>query len=229
MRNPLAANATQARQTKQVFARPEDQLSYELGKAVQELPPLYTRVLAGALSAVVVSAIAWAHFSQIDEVATAPGELIASTQVRPVTSIGNGSIVAVRVQQLDVTRLSQSAKLIKEDISRLNAERTGNKDAGSQMQDELLSARLKDFEARQAAAEAEAKRQTALIDQAKVRLARLQENLTNARTSQENSKANYENSLLLRTKVCANWWKVVLFLVSIIWKLKIVSIAPKLN
>jgi HlyD family secretion protein len=223
MRNTLAANAAQARQTKQVFARPEDQLSYELGKAVQELPPLYTRVLAGTLSAVVFSAIAWAYFSQIDEVATAPGELIASTQVRPVTSIGNGSIVAVRVkegdrvtknqvlverdpeyQQLDVTRLSQSAKLIKEDISRLNAERTGNKDAGSQMQDELLSARLKDFESRQGAAEAEAKRQTALIDQAKVRLARLQENLTNARTSQENSKANYENSLLLRTKVEEN-------------------------
>jgi HlyD family secretion protein len=223
MRSPLAANAAQARQTKQVFARPEEQLSFELGKAVQELPPLYTRLLAGTISAIVFGSIAWAHFSKVDEVATAPGELIASAQVRPVTSIGNGSIMAVRVkegqrvvkdqvlverdpefQKLDVTRLAQSAKLIQQDLRRLDAERTGNKTAGNPIQDELLAARLRDFESKQAAAEAEANKQAALIEQAKVRLVRLQENLANAQTSFTNAQTNLANAQQLRQKVEKN-------------------------
>jgi HlyD family secretion protein len=223
MRSPLAASAAQARQTKQVFARPEEQLSFELGKAVQELPPLYTRLLAGTITAIVFGTIAWAHFSKVDEVATAPGELIASTQVRPVTSIGNGSITAVRVkegqrvvkeqvlverdpdyQKLDVTRLSQSAKLIQQDLRRLDAERTGNKTSGNPIQDELLASRLRDFEAKQAAAEAEANKQAALIEQSKVRLARLQENLVNAQTSLTNAQTNLANAQNLRQKVDKN-------------------------
>ena len=135
MRFSLTANPIQARQTKQKFAKPDEQLSYELGKAVQELPPLYTRLLAGSISLIVVSAIGWAHFSQIDEVAVAKGELIASTQVRPITSLGSGTILKVKVkegervvkgqvlverdpdlQSVDVVRLSKTAKLIKEDL-----------------------------------------------------------------------------------------------------------------
>jgi HlyD family secretion protein len=223
MRSPLAANGAQARQTKQIFARPEEQLSFELGKAVQELPPLYTRLLAGTISAIVVGAIAWAHFSQVDEVATAPGELIASAQVRPITSIGNGSILAVRVkegqrilkdqilverdpeyQKLDVTRLAQSARLIQQDLRRLDAERTGSKSAGTPIQDELLASRLRDFEAKQRAAEAEANRLASSIDQAKVKLVGLQENLVNAQTSFTNAQTNLANARNLREKVNNN-------------------------
>jgi HlyD family secretion protein len=223
MRFPLTANAAQARQTKQRFAKPEEQLTYELGKAVQELPPLYTRLLAGTMSVIVFGAIAWAHFSQVDEVATAPGELIASTQVRPVTSLGGGSIVAVRVQEgdrvtkgqvliqkdpdlqkTDVARLSQSTRLIQDDLQRLDAERTGGKTTGTKLQDELLNSRLQDFQARQAGAEAEANRQLALIDQAKVRLTRLQDNLVNAKSSLGNAKTNLANAQDIRTKVESN-------------------------
>ncbi|MBW4615562.1 MAG: HlyD family efflux transporter periplasmic adaptor subunit [Desmonostoc vinosum HA7617-LM4] len=223
MRNSLSANAAQARQTRQRFAKPEEQLTYELGKAVQELPPLYTRLLAATVSMIVFGAIAWAHFSQVDEVATAPGELIASAQVRPVTSLGGGSIVAVNVQegdrvtkgqvliqrdpglqQTDVTRLAKSTLLIQEDLRRLDAERIGGKTAGTKLQDELLSSRLQDYQARQAAAEAEANRQQALIDQAKVRLTRLQENLVNAKTSLENAKTNLANAENIRTKIESN-------------------------
>ncbi|MEC4819556.1 MAG: HlyD family efflux transporter periplasmic adaptor subunit [Scytonema sp. PMC 1069.18] len=223
MRYSLVANAAQARKTKQHFAKPDEQLSYELGRAVQELPPLYTRLLAGTISAVIFGTIAWANFSQVDEVATASGELIASTQVRPVTSIGNGSIVAVNVkegdrvikgqvviqrdpdiQQVDVARLSQAAKLIQDDLRRLDAERTGATTAGTPLQDELLNSRLKDYQARQVAAEAEANRQLARIDQAKVRLTRLQENLVNAKTSVANAKTNLINAQNLSTKVESN-------------------------
>ncbi|MGH8001960.1 MAG: HlyD family efflux transporter periplasmic adaptor subunit [Brasilonema sp.] len=220
MRYSLAANTATARKTKQRFAKPDEHLSYELGKAVQELPPLYTRLLAGTVSAVVLGTIAWANFSLIDEVATASGELIASTQVRPVTSIGNGTIVKVNVKEgdrvikgqtliqrdpdlrrVDVIRLATSAKLIQEDLRRLDAERTGGKTAGTQLQDELLNSRLRDYQARQAAAQAEANRQQALINQAKVRLTRLQENLVNARTSFANAKRNLINTQNIRTKV----------------------------
>ncbi len=223
MRSPLTVNAAQARQTKERFAQPEEQLTYELGKAVQELPPLYTRLLAGTISVIVFGAIAWAYFSQIDEVATAPGELIASTQVRPVTSLGGGSIVAVKVrdgdrvtkgqvlvqkdpelQKTDVSRLAKSTRLIQDDVQRLDAERTGGKIAGTKLQDELLSSRLQDFQARQAGAEAEANRQQALIDQAKVRLTRLQDNLVAAKSSVTNAKTNLVNAESIRTKIESN-------------------------
>ena len=223
MKYSLLANAAQARQTKQQFARPEDQLSYELGKAVKELPPVYTRLLAGTISLVVFGAIAWAGLSEIDEVAVAQGELIASSQVRPVTSLGDGMIKIIKVKegdrvtkdqvlvqrdpdlkQTDVNRLGQSTKLIQEDLRRLEAERLGGQSTGTQIQDELLKSRLKDYQARQAAAEAEAGRQRALIDQAKVRLVRLQENVVNARTSVANAKTNLINAKSISTQVQQN-------------------------
>ncbi|MBE9058058.1 HlyD family efflux transporter periplasmic adaptor subunit [Sphaerospermopsis sp. LEGE 08334] len=220
MKYSLSANPVQARQTKENFAKPEEQLSYELGKAVQELPPLYTRLLAGTISVIVFGTISWAHFSQIDEVATAPGELIASTQVRPVTSLGNGSIVAVKVKegdrvtkdqilierdpnfkQTDVNRLAKSSKLIEEDLQRLQAERTGGNIAGTKLQDELLNSRLLDYKARQAAAEAEAERQLSIIKQAKIRLTRLEENLANAKTGVSNAQTNLVNAENIRAKL----------------------------
>ena len=223
MKYSLAADASQARRTKQEFAKPDEQLSYELGKAVQELPPLYTRLLAGTITAIVFGSISWAHLSKIDEVATAPGKIVAATQIRPVTSLGNGSILGVKVkegdtvergevliqrdpdlQQADVARLAKSANLIREDLRRLDAERTGVKKAGTQLQDELLQSRLQDYQARQAAAEAEANRQAALVEQAKVRLTRLQENLANAKISLNNARANKSNSEELREQVGDN-------------------------
>ncbi|MBD2727953.1 HlyD family efflux transporter periplasmic adaptor subunit [Nostoc sp. FACHB-892] len=216
-------NAAQARQTKERFAQPEEQLTYELGKAVQELPPLYTRLLAGTISVIVFGAIAWAYFSQIDEVATAPGELIASTQVRPVTSLNGGSIVAVKVREgdrvtkgqvliqkdpdlqiTDVARLTKSTRLIQDDLQRLDAERTGGTTTGTKLQDELLTSRLQDYQARQAGAEAEANRQQSLIDQAKVRLTRLQDNLVNAKSSVANAKTNLVNADSIRIKIESN-------------------------
>jgi multidrug efflux pump subunit AcrA (membrane-fusion protein) len=223
MKFSLAANAVQARQTKERFAKPEEQLSYELGKAVQELPPLYTRLLAGTISFIILGTISWAHFSEIDEVATATGELIASTQVRPVTALGNGSILAVKVkegdrvtkdqilsqrdpnfQQTDVNRLAKSSKLIEDDLQRLQAERSGGKTAGTILQDELLNSRLLDYKAKQAAAAAEAKRQQSILNQAKVRLSRLQENLANAKVSFTNVQKNLENVKSLRSMLDNN-------------------------
>lgn len=222
MRNSiLHSSPAQSRQVRQQFASSEDYLSYELGKAVQELPPLYTRLLAGSISLLVFGAIAWAHLSKVDEVAVAPGDLIANLQVRPVRSLGEGSILSVKVKegdrvekgdvvierdpglpQVEVDRLTKSAELIRQDLARLEAERTGSATAGTNLQDQLLNSRLQDFEARQAAAIAEANSQAAVLNEAKVRLARLQENLINSKTNLTNAKTNLVNaeSILVKAK-----------------------------
>lgn len=213
MQFPLVSSPAQARQTRERLARPEDQLSYELGKAVQELPPLYTRLLAGSISVLVFGTIAWAHFSKVDEVAVAQGELIASVQVRPVRALGDGTIREVKVEegdrikkgdilverdstlpQTEVDRLAKSAKLIREDLRRLEAERRGETTTGTALQDQLLTARLGDFESAKAAAIAEANRQLAAIDAAKVRLTRLQDNLGNAKINLNHAQTNLANT-----------------------------------
>lgn len=85
--------------TKQLFDSPEAELSYELGQAVQELPPLYTRLLAASISCIVFGAIAWAALSQVDEVAVADGKLVPSEQVQPVRSLSGGPIQAIWVKE----------------------------------------------------------------------------------------------------------------------------------
>jgi HlyD family secretion protein len=87
-------------QSKQrLFDSPEAELSYELGQAVQELPPLYTRLLAASISCIVFGAIAWAALSRVDEVAVAEGILVPSEKVQPVRSLSGGSIQAIRVKE----------------------------------------------------------------------------------------------------------------------------------
>jgi HlyD family secretion protein len=194
------SSAAQARQTRQQFVTPEDYLSYELGKAVRELPPLYTRLLAGTITALVVGSIAWAHFSLVDEVAVAQGELVPAQQVRPVRALEGGILRDIKVKEGDritqgqvlieqdpalsnaeVERLQDAAELIQQDIARLEAESRGETATGVTQQDALIAARLRDFDTRRAAAIAETNRYEAAIAEARARLAQLQENLSGAR------------------------------------------------
>jgi HlyD family secretion protein len=87
------------RSKQRLFDSPEAELSYELGQAVQELPPLYTRLLAASISCIVFGAIAWAALSRVDEVAVADGMLVPSEKVQPVRSLSSGSIQAIRVKE----------------------------------------------------------------------------------------------------------------------------------
>jgi HlyD family secretion protein len=213
MQSPQDTSPAQIRQTRQQFVSPEDYLSYELGKAVRELPPLYTRLLAGSLSLLVFGALGWAHFSKVDEVATAQGELVPSAQVRPVRALEGGIISEIRVKegaqvnkgdvllvqdptlnQAEVERLQNIAKSMQQDIARLQAEDQGKTQTGTALQDQLLGARLREFDTRQAAARADAQRQLAAIEEAKAQLAKLQGNFTNAQTALKNSQER-ESSL----------------------------------
>lgn len=210
----------QSRQVKQQFANPDEYLSYELGKAVQELPPLYTRLLAGSISVMVFGAIGWAYVSKIDEVAVAPGELIAAQQVRPIRALNEGTISTVKVSvgdrvvkgevliernsdlpQAEVNRLAKSAQLIREDLQRLEAERKGTLTATTNtLQDQLLNSRLQNFTTRRAAAIAEANRQVAVVNEAKVRVSRLQENLANAKKNLISAQKNVVNAQIILEK-----------------------------
>ncbi|MBD2741739.1 hypothetical protein [Coleofasciculus sp. FACHB-1120] len=163
---------------------------------MQELPPLYTRLLAGSISLLVFGAIAWAHYSQVDEVAVAPGDI-------DCLRIKKGDILIERdpdLPQAEVDRLATSTQLIREELGRLQAERTGGATAGTALQDQLLTARLQDFEAKRAGAIAEANRQIAVVNEAKVRLTRLQENLANAKINLVNAETNLANSKSLLNK-----------------------------
>ncbi len=228
MRVSLSSTPAQSQQVKQQLANPEDSLSFELGKAVQELPPLYTRILAGTVSAIVFGTIGWAHFSQIDEVAITQGKTVPSTEVRPIRALGVGSVSQTRVKagsivkkgdvlvEIDpganatnVTSLEKDAQKIQEDVGRLEAESRGQTVAGgSPIQDQLLNARQREFTEKQAGAVAEANRQIATINEAQTRLERYQENLTNAQTTLQNAKANLvtaqEREKSLRTLIVSN-------------------------
>jgi len=206
-------SASHFRQTQAQFNYPADHLSYELGKAVQELPPLYSRLLAGGISLIVFSAIAWAGFSKVDEVAVASGKLVPVAQVRPVRSLKGGIIQAVKVKegdrvqkgqvlvegdatlpQTEIQRLENVARLIRKDIPRLEQARTQRAAAGTSLYNQRLASSSKEFIQLQAGAIAEANRQRAALDAAKVGLTRLQENLANAKENLANAKENLANA-----------------------------------
>ena len=194
----LSITPAQSQQARQRLANPQESLSYELGKAVQELPPFYTRLLAGGISLLVFGAITWAYFSKVDEVAVANGKTIPSTEVRPMRALSAGTIVQTKVKagsqikkgdvlvEIDpgstgtnVESLEKEAKEIRDTVARLEAESRGEMGTGNAERNQLNTARLKEFNDKQAAATSEANRQVAAIGEAESRLARFQENRIN--------------------------------------------------
>ncbi len=211
--NNSASSAAQARQIKQQFATPEDSLTYELGKAVQELPPFYTRFLAAGICVMTLGGIAWAHFSEVEEVAVAQGKLEASTEVRPVRSLSVGNVASIKVKAGDAVKkddvlveidpgasetsvdsLEKEADKIREEIKRLETESSGSIAGISNEQNRLLEARRLELQTKQAAAAADANRQFASIEEAKSRLTRFEENLINAQKTIDNERASKEQA-----------------------------------
>jgi HlyD family secretion protein len=208
MKVSLSANAAQSRQLRQQLASPDESLSYELGKAVQELPPLYTRILAAGICVMTLGAITWANFSEVEEVATTSGKIIPSTEVRPVRSLSLGSISRTRFKagdsvkkgdvlveidpgstETNVASLQKDADKIKEEISRLESESQGGVTGGTTEQNQFLAARQLELRSKQAAAAAEQNKQLGAISEAESRYTRFQENLQNAKVTLQNAEA----------------------------------------
>lgn len=196
--------SVQLRRNQHDFANAQDYLNADLAKAIRRTPPKYSRILAGGLCILVGSAIAWAALSKVDEVASAPAEVIPSARIQPVKALSGGLLQTINVAegdsvsagdpliQLDPAlseaefeRLRQQVELTQANLRRLEAERDGNMQSGDPQQDQLLRARLQEFEARVAMAEAEASRQLAAVNAAQADLARLQATLTVAMTKQD--------------------------------------------
>lgn len=196
---PGLMNVPQARRTRRELDA-SNFLDYELGQAVRRLPPLYTRLLAGSITGMLLAAGAWAHFSKIDAVAVAPGELVPSTQVRPIRALDNGLVLDIKVQEgarvqkgeplivkdrtlpnAEVQRLENEIQFIQSDINRLETEWQGGAlNSNDPLQTELLGARQQDYLSRLSAARSEVSRQQALIQEATIKLNQLSENRINA-------------------------------------------------
>jgi HlyD family secretion protein len=100
MNESAKISAMKSRQTKAEFAsNSADYLAYELGKAVKELPPLYTRLLAGLVGVLVVGTIGWAAVSKTDEVAVTEGRISPKIPVQPVQLLQSGSIDTIVVKE----------------------------------------------------------------------------------------------------------------------------------
>ena len=100
------------------------------------------------------------------------------------------------ISQFEVDRLEKLSQQSRDTLARLQAERTGNTQAGSLLQNQLLAARLREFRDRQAAAAAEASRQLSLIKTAQVQKTRLEADLAHTST-----KTQAYRSLLLQGAV----------------------------
>jgi HlyD family secretion protein len=193
--------SVQRQQTKIQFAKAQDYLNYELGNAQRRLPPVYIRLLGFSICALVGGTIAWATFSKVDEVATAPGQVIPASQVQPMRSLASGLLREINVtegkhvqtgdvlvqldptiSQSEVDRLEKLSHQSRDTLARLQAERTGNTQAGSLLQNQLLAARLREFRDRQAAADADASRQLSLIKTAQVQKTRLESEMAHTST-----------------------------------------------
>ncbi len=100
MNNSAQPSAMKLRQTKAEFAsNSANYLSYELGQAIKELPPLYTRLLAGLVGVLVVGSIGWAAVSKTDEVAVTEGKISPVIPVQPVQLLQSGSIESIAVKE----------------------------------------------------------------------------------------------------------------------------------
>ena len=193
----IPSQPVQLRHNKHEFSTTQDYLNADLARAVRRPPPKYPRMLAGGICVLVASVITWAALSKVDEVVTAPSEVIPSSRVQPVTAPSGGLLEDIKVEegqsvkageplvQLNPTlfeaefqRLQQQVTLTENTVARLEAERIGNTQSGDSLQNQLLASRLQQFEARQQAAEAEANRQQSTIKSAQAELEGLKATLT---------------------------------------------------
>ena len=175
MKAPLDSSPIQSRQIKQQFSEPDAYFSSELGKVVQDLPPLYTRLVAASISLAVFGTIAWLSFSKVDEVAVAPGELIPSDPVQPVRALNSGIVLSIKVNEGQ--QVQKGDVLIEYDSEQLQAQVNNLK-----QQAELIRADLS------RAGKAEAGGQNARVNEAEIELARLQENLKSTKIILSNAQ-----------------------------------------
>jgi HlyD family secretion protein len=209
MKVSMSASPAQSRQIKQQLAVPEESLSYELGKAVQELPPLYTRVLSGSIALLTLGTIAWAQLSQVEEVAVTQGKLLPSSEVRPIRATTVGGVSSARVKEGDIVTkdqilvemdpgavetsvegLEKEVAKLQSEVGRLEIENKGGV-AGTPEQQQLLASRQLDLQTKQQGALSDSARKKEAISEQISRRDRLVE----AKRSAETNKLSAQSAL----------------------------------
>ncbi len=209
MKVSMSASPAQSRQIKQQLAVPEESLSYELGKAVQELPPLYTRVLSGSIALLTLGTIAWAQFSQVEEVAVTQGKLLPSSEVRPIRATTVGGVSSARVKEGDIVTkdqilvemdpgavetsvegLEKEVAKLQSEVGRLEIENKGGV-SGTPEQQQLLASRQLDLQTKQQGALSDSARKKEAISEQISRRDRLVE----AKRSAETNKLSAQSAL----------------------------------
>jgi HlyD family secretion protein len=214
MKVSMSASPAQSRQIKQQLAVPEESLSYELGKAVQELPPLYTRVLSGSIALLTLGTIAWAQISQVEEVAVTQGKLLPSSEVRPIRATTVGGVSSARVKEGDIVTkdqilvemdpgavetsvegLEKEVAKLQSEVGRLEIENKGGV-AGTPEQQQLLASRQLDLQTKQQGALSESARKKEAITEQISRRDRLVEAKRNAESNTLSARAALAQSEL---------------------------------
>lgn len=216
MKVSMSASPAQSRQIKQQLAVPEESLSYELGKAVQELPPLYTRLLSGAIGVLTLGTIVWAQVSQVEEVAVSQGKLLPSSEVRPIRATTVGGVSSARVKEGDIVTkdqilvemdpgsvetsvqgLEKEVAKLQSEVGRLEVENKGGI-AGTPEQQQLLASRQLDLQTKQQGALSDsAKKKEAIAEQVsrRDRLFEAQRNAVSKKSSAEAALGQSELAL----------------------------------
>jgi HlyD family secretion protein len=210
MKISMSASPAQSRQIKQQLAAPEESLSYELGKAVQELPPLYTRILSGSIAALTLGTIAWAQLSQVEEVAVTQGKLLPSSEVRPIRATNVGGVSSARVKEGDIVTkdqilvemdpgsvetsvqgLEKEVAKLKSEVARLEVEDKGGIGSGTVDEQRLNDSRRVELAVKQQGALSESARKKEAISEQISRRDRLEE----ARRNAASNKLSAEEAL----------------------------------
>lgn len=204
--------SVQRQQTKHQFSISsfKEYLAYELGIAIEAPPPWVARALVGTLSLLVFGTIIWSAVSKVDVVATASGELIPSSRVTPIQALGGGLLQEIKVKEGDYVkkgdslvklnptlsnaefqRLRALVQLKREQLTRLEAERSGQSQTSSPLQNELLSERAKETRAR-------VNRQRSVVKAAQAALRRVQIHLSLADTRRQSLGMLFHNGAIPR-------------------------------
>jgi HlyD family secretion protein len=213
MKVSMSASPAQSRQIKQQLAMPEESLSYELGKAVQELPPMYTRILSGAIGAFTLGTLAWAQFSQVEEVAVTQGKLLPSSEVRPIRATNIGGVSKALVKEGDtvskdqvlieldpgasetsVEGLEKEVAKLKSEITRLEVEDKGGVGSGTVDEQRLNDARRLELATKQQSALSEAARKKEAINEQISRRDRIVEAKRAAESNQRSAEAAFQQA-----------------------------------
>jgi len=199
-----ALTLSRIQRVKQQFAEPESDLSYRVIRAARKAPPWYARLLISGISLAVFGGLVWSCFWKFPVTTVARGQLAPSDDLRPVRSLDSGTIIEVTVEEgqrvergeplieqdpalseVEIKTLQSSADLIRNDIARLNREKAGEQIPLSEIRDQLLVARLQEFQSRLRGSQEAVEKQESALEVARIELSNLEVALRNARTKEQ--------------------------------------------